>query len=168
MSEGGHGNHADDVVACVGVEDESGKGVHGQSVQRSICSIKLKCNVSEIASKLSVVVKLQMPMTQTERLHIRCSAHLGPGSRRVINGLTNICRATKVFGTKLWGRGHDGLVNCVRTGMSKSVSISKTFVAANAIYSHKFAGHNALVSTFVATYDYSPVIFSVVVISRNR
>ena len=39
------------------------------------------------------------------------------------------------------GRGHDGLVNCVRTGMSKSVSISKTFVATNAIYSHKCAGH---------------------------
>ena len=51
------------------------------------------------------------------------------------------------------GRGHDGLVNCVRTGMSKSVSISKTCVAANAIYSHKFAGHDALVSTFVATYE---------------
>ena len=42
---------------------------------------------------------------------------------------------------RLWGRGHDGLVNYVRTGMSKSVSISKTFVAANAIYSHKCAGH---------------------------
>ena len=67
-----------------------------------------------------------------------------------------------------WGRGHDGLVNCVRTAMSKSVSISKRFVAANAIYSHKFAGHEALVSTFVATYEYSQVIFSVVVISRNR
>ena len=66
------------------------------------------------------------------------------------------------------GRGHDGLVNCVRTGKSKSVSISKTFVAANAIYSHKFAGHETLVSTFVATYEYSPVIFSVVGISRNR
>ena len=52
-----------------------------------------------------------------------------------------------------WGRGHDGLVNCVRTGMSKSVSISKTCVAANAIYSLKFAGHDALVSTFVATYE---------------
>ena len=33
-----------------------------------------------------------------------------------------------------WGRGHDGLVNCARTGMSKSVSISKTCVSANAIY----------------------------------
>ena len=43
--------------------------------------------------------------------------------------------------TEIWGRGHDRLVNCVRTGMSKSVSISKTFVAANVIYSHKFAGH---------------------------
>ena len=42
------------------------------------------------------------------------------------------------------------------------MSISKTFVAANAIYSHKFAGHDALESTFVATYEYSPVIFSVV------
>ena len=52
-----------------------------------------------------------------------------------------------------WGRGHDGLVNCVRTGMSISVSISKTCVAANTIYSHKFAGHDALVSTFVATYE---------------
>ena len=66
------------------------------------------------------------------------------------------------------GPGHDGLVNCVRTGMSKSVSISKTIVAANAIYSRKFAGHDALVSTCVATYEYSPVIFSVVGISRNR
>ena len=42
----------------------------------------------------------------------------------------------------------------------------KKFVAANAIYSHKFAGHDAFVSTFVATYEYSPVIFSVG-ISRN-
>ena len=67
-----------------------------------------------------------------------------------------------------WGRGQDRLVNCVRTGMSKSVSISNTFVAANAIYSHKFAGHYALVSTFVATFEYSPVIFSVVGISLNR
>ena len=118
----------------------------------------------------------------------------GPGTRRVSNRLTNIRRATKVFGTKLrgrghdalvtdlptfvellkfsvqnsGGRGHDGLVNCVRTGMSKSVSISKTFVAANAIYSHKFAGHEALVSTFVATYEYPPVTFSVVGISRNQ
>ena len=50
------------------------------------------------------------------------------------------------------------------------MSISKTFVAAklNAIYSHKSAGHDALVNTFVATYEYSPVIFSVVSISRNR
>ena len=64
-----------------------------------------------------------------------------------------------------WGRGHDGLVNCVRTGMSKSVSTSKTFVAANAIHSHKFAGHDALVSAFVATYECPPVIFSVVGIS---
>ena len=62
----------------------------------------------------------------------------------------------------LRGRGHDGLVNCVRTGMSKGVSISKTCVAANAIYSHKFAGHDALASAFVATYEDSPVIFSVV------
>ena len=52
--------------------------------------------------------------------------------------------------------------------MSKSVSISKTFVAANVIYSHKFAGHDALVSAVVATYEYSPIIFSVVGISRNR
>ena len=63
-----------------------------------------------------------------------------------------------------WGRGHDGLVNCVRTGMSKDVSISKTFVAANAIYSHKFAGHNALANAFVASYEDPPAIFSV----RNR
>ena len=60
------------------------------------------------------------------------------------------------------GRGHDGLVNCVRTGVSESVSISKTFVAANAIYSQKFAGHDALASAIVATYEDSPVIFSVV------
>ena len=66
------------------------------------------------------------------------------------------------------GRSHDGLVNCVRTGMNKSVSILKTFVAANSIYSHKFAGHDPSVSTFVATYEYSPAIFSVVGISRNR
>ena len=66
------------------------------------------------------------------------------------------------------GRGHDGLVNCVRTAMTKSVSISKTCVAANAIYSHKFAGHDALASPFVATYKDSPVIFSVVGISQNR
>ena len=52
--------------------------------------------------------------------------------------------------------------------MSKSMSVSKTFVAANVIYSHKFVGHDALVSTFVATYEYSPVIFSVVGISQNR
>ena len=66
------------------------------------------------------------------------------------------------------GQGHDGLVNCVRTGMSKSVSISKTFAAANAIHSHKFAGHDVLVSAFVAMYECPPVIFSVVGISRNR
>ena len=48
------------------------------------------------------------------------------------------------------------------------MSISKTFVAANAIYSHKFAGHDALVSAFTATYENSPAIFSVVSISRNR
>ena len=56
------------------------------------------------------------------------------------------------------GRGHDALVNCVRTAMSKSVSKPKPFVAANAIYSHKSAGHNALASTFVGTYEDSPVI----------
>ena len=68
------------------------------------------------------------------------------------------------------GWGHDGLVYCVRTGMSKGVSrpISKTFVAANAIYSHKFAGHEALVSPFVTTYEDSPAIFSVVGISPKR
>ena len=62
----------------------------------------------------------------------------------------------------------DGLVNRVRTGVSKGMSISKTFVAANASYSHKFAGHNALVSAFVATNEDLPAIFSVVGISRNR
>ena len=67
-----------------------------------------------------------------------------------------------------WGGGHDGLVNCVRTGMSKGVSISKTFVAANVIYSQKCACHAALVSAFVATYEDSPAIFSVVGISQNR
>ena len=41
------------------------------------------------------------------------------------------------------------------------MSISRTFVAANVIYSHKFAGHDALVSAFVATYKYSKAIFSV-------
>ena len=48
------------------------------------------------------------------------------------------------------------------------MSISKTFVAANAFHSHTFSGHDALVSTFVATYECPPVIFSVVGISRNR
>ena len=52
--------------------------------------------------------------------------------------------------------------------MSKSLSITKTFVAANAIYSHKFGGHDALVSAFVAAYEYSPDIFSVVGIFQNR
>ena len=71
---------------------------------------------------------------------------------------------------RTWGRGHDGLVNCVRTGMSTGVGrpISKTFVAANAIYSHKFVGHDVLVSAFVTTYEDLPAIFSVVGISRNR
>ena len=64
-----------------------------------------------------------------------------------------ISRLTEISTIQTRGRGHDGLVNCVRTGMSISVSISKTCVAANAIYSHKFAGHDALVSTFVATYE---------------
>ena len=41
------------------------------------------------------------------------------------------------------------------------MSISKTCVAAYAIYSHKFAGHNVLASAFVATYEDSPVIFLV-------
>ena len=51
------------------------------------------------------------------------------------------------------GRGHDGLVNCVRTGMSKSVSrpISKTFVAANVIYSHTICGSRR-VSKHVRSY----------------
>ena len=73
--------------------------------------------------------------------------------------------------TRIRGRGHDGLVdlNCVRTNMSKSVSISETFVdlAANAIYSHKSAGHNALAIAFVVAYEDSPVIVSVVDISRK-
>ena len=62
---------------------------------------------------------------------------------------------------RIRGRGHDGLVNCVRTGMSKSVSISKTFVDADAIYSHKCAGHEALVSTFVAIRTNIPRLFLV-------
>ena len=54
--------------------------------------------------------------------------------------------------------------------MSKSTIISKTFVAANVIYSHRSAGQDVLVSTFV--YDQHTNIrrlfFSVVGISRNR
>ena len=42
--------------------------------------------------------------------------------------------------------------------MSKSVSISKTCVAVDAIYSHTFAGHDALASAFVAKCEDSPVI----------
>ena len=87
-----------------------------------------------------------------------------PSSYFPIYSLLQLTRKAK----KTRGRGHDGLVNCVCTGMSKGLSISKTFVATNAIYSHKFAGHDALVSAFVATYEYSPVIFSFVGISRNR
>ena len=34
-------------------------------------------------------------------LLVACFTSQGPGSRRVSNGLTNIRRATKVFGTKL-------------------------------------------------------------------
>ena len=79
----------------------------------------------------------------------------GPGSH-VRKGLTKIRRATNVFGAKF--RGHDGLVNCIRTAMIKSVSKQKTFVAANAIYSHKYAGHNAFASMFEATYEESPAI----------
>ena len=54
--------------------------------------------------------------------------------------------------------------------MSRSISffLFFFFVAANARYSHKFAGHDALASAFAATYEDSPVIFSVVGISRNR
>ena len=52
----------------------------------------------------------------------------------------------------LMGKGHDGCVNCVRATTRKSVSEPKTFVAVNAIYSHKFAGHDTFASTFVATY----------------
>ena len=80
----------------------------------------------------------------------------------------NQCLCKVLHAVRTRGRGHDGLVNCVRTGMSKSVSISKTVVAANAIYSHKSAGHDALLSAFVATCEDSQVIFSVVGISRNR
>ena len=45
------------------------------------------------------------------------------------------------------GRGHDGLVSCVRVAMSRSVSKPKTFVATklNAIYSIKFSGHDTFV-----------------------
>ena len=67
-----------------------------------------------------------------------------------------------------WGRGHDRLVNCICTGVSKGVGILKTFVAANAIYSHKFAGHDAFANAFVATNEDSPAIFSFVGFSRNR
>ena len=55
-----------------------------------------------------------------------------------------ILQSRKTMELRSRGRGHDGLVNCVRTAMSKNVSISKTLVAANAIYSHKFAGHDVL------------------------
>ena len=80
-----------------------------------------------------------------------------------VSGYTSSTGSVPVLHTR--GRCHDGLVNCVRTGISKGVSISKTFVAANAIYSHKLAGHDALVSAFVATYEDLPAIFSVVGIS---
>ena len=43
--------------------------------------------------------------------------------------------------------------------MIRSVSIPKTSVAANAIYSHKFVEYDTLASMFGATYEYSPVIF---------
>ena len=68
------------------------------------------------------------------------------------------------------GWGHGRIVHCVSrsTSMSKSLSKPKTFVVANAIYSHNFAGHNALANTFVATYEDSLVISSVVGISRNQ
>ena len=50
--------------------------------------------------------------------HIFLVGALGPGSRRVSIGLTNICRATKVFGTKLRGPGSrrvsNGLTNIHR------------------------------------------------------
>ena len=38
------------------------------------------------------------------------------------------------------GRSHDGLVNCVRAAMSKSVSEPRTFVAANAILITQICG----------------------------
>ena len=56
------------------------------------------------------------------------------------------------------GRGHDRLVNCVRAAMNKSVSKPKTFVDATTICSRKFAGYNAIASTFIATYEDLPVI----------
>ena len=56
-------------------------------------------------------------------------------------------------------RGHDGLGNCVHTAMSKRLGKPKTFAAANAIYSHKFAGQNTLASAFVAKYDGWPIFF---------
>ena len=47
------------------------------------------------------------------------------------------------------------------------MSEPNTFVSANAIYSHKSAGHDTLENTFMATSYDSPGIFSVVGISRN-
>ena len=58
------------------------------------------------------------------------------------------------------GRDHDWLVNSVLVSVSNRVSDPKTIVAANSIYSHKFAGHNTLASTFVATYDDPPLILA--------
>ena len=106
---------------------------------------------------------------RTHVLYLKSKIHASPHKRRVekIRSLHASLRS-QLHSQTTRGRGHDGLVNCVRTGMSKGLSFSKTFVAANAIYSHKFASHDALVSAFVATYEYSPAIFSVVGIFRNR
>ena len=70
-----------------------------------------------------------------------------------------------------WSRGHNGLVNFVRVARTKKkVSDPKRSylqtIKSNAICSHKFVGHNALASTFVAMYEEPPVSFSVVGISK--
>ena len=82
-------------------------------------------------------------------LHHFYTTFSGPNGRKIsLQG-----HIFKVRGEQnIWGRGHNGFINCVRTGMSKSVSISKTFLAANAIYSHIFAGHEALVGLSVELY----------------
>ena len=54
-------------------------------------------------------LELMKEMIRTQ-MKVGLTGDLGPGSRRVSNGLTNIRRATKVFGTKF--RGHVGFVGC--------------------------------------------------------